>query len=179
MHTGRLVVRDAGTADARALTAFARSAYADHYADLWSSEGLQRWLDTNYGADLIAAELADPARVRYLLCERSGALLGYGKVLPARPVPTHAAVTGLELEKVYVARAATGSGVGSALFERVLEFAQSVRESIVWLDVLRTNERGIRLYRRWGFEVVGEVPFATDRFDIGMYVMRRDVAGRG
>ena len=173
-----LIVRTATQADARVLTEFARRAYADHYRELWTPAGLAGWLESQYGAALIARELAEPARVRYLLCERAGRLLGYAKVLSDRPMPTQAGIVGVELEKVYVARDATGAGVGSTLFPHVLGFAREAGHDTLWLDVLRTNAAAVRLYERWGFAIVGEIPFATDRRDIGMFIMRRDGALR-
>jgi ribosomal protein S18 acetylase RimI-like enzyme len=169
-----LSIRMALAADAAPLTAFARQAYAEHYGELWTPAGLAGWMQSNYGAAAIAAELGEPARVRYLLCERAGRLLGYAKVAPGRPVPTQPGVIGMELEKLYVARDATGSGVGGALIEHVLAFAHAAGHATTWLDVLRTNQGAVRLYRRCGFEIVGETPFATDRHDIGMFIMRRD-----
>jgi ribosomal protein S18 acetylase RimI-like enzyme len=41
--------------------------------------------------------------------------------------------------------------------------------------VLKSNAGARAFYERQGFNVVGEIPFATDLEEIGMWVMARDL----
>jgi ribosomal protein S18 acetylase RimI-like enzyme len=60
--------------------------------------------------------------------------------------------------------------------EAVAAAAQARRQPRIWLNVLKNNPAGERFYRRCGFEVIGDIRFATDRMDIGLHVMRRELA---
>ncbi len=64
------------------------------------------------------------------------------------------------------------------LLGSVLEFAVEHDRQVVWLDVLKENDGGRRLYERHGFTVAGELPFATDLREIGFWVMTRPTDGR-
>ena len=51
--------------------------------------------------------------------------------------------------------------------------AQAAGEPLVWLDVIKPNEAGVRFYERYGFARVGELPWATDLREVGKWVMVR------
>lgn len=53
-----------------------------------------------------------------------------------------------------------GLGIGSALFEQFLALARQRSVEIVELAYMEGNERGRRLYEKFGFAPVGEVPRA-------------------
>jgi ribosomal protein S18 acetylase RimI-like enzyme len=171
-------VREAVPADAAALADFGRRTYAAHYASLWSPAALAVYLERHYSRAAIDAHLAAPASIRYLLACDGDELLGFAKANGDRPIPQLAPQRGLELEKVYVAAGRTGRGIGSALIERAVALAEALGEPRVWLDVLKTNAGARRLYERLGFVARAELPFATDRGEIGMLLMTRDVARR-
>ena len=58
---------------------------------------------------------------------------------------------------VSVVREYWGKGVGSKLMEKVIDFAKNVAEcEIIHLQVRSDNERAIRLYKKYGFEKIGE-----------------------
>jgi ribosomal protein S18 acetylase RimI-like enzyme len=43
--------------------------------------------------------------------------------------------------------------------ESCLETVQGSRGDTIWLGVWEHNDRAIRFYERWGFEIVGEKQF--------------------
>ncbi len=50
-----------------------------------------------------------------------------------------------------------GQGVGSKLIEAVIDFAKNVAEcEIIHLSVKSDNERAINLYKKYGFEKIGQ-----------------------
>lgn len=56
---------------------------------------------------------------------------------------------------ITVARCHWNKGIGSALMEKLIEFARSTRVEMIDLEVRSDNERAIRLYKRFGFEKIG------------------------
>ena len=65
----------------------------------------------------------------------------------------HRSVLGIALYQKY-----TGQGIGRIMLERLLSVAKEKGYEQVELDVVATNERAIRLYKRLGFEICGTFP---------------------
>ena len=49
-----------------------------------------------------------------------------------------------------------GQGIGSRLMEMMIDFAKSVKIESLYLEVRKDNERAISLYKKYGFEEIGE-----------------------
>lgn len=62
-----------------------------------------------------------------------------------------------------------GQGIGTALFEAMLYIAKANDYEQVELEVVESNERGIQLYKKMGFEVYGKRPCAM-RYENGNYI---------
>jgi ribosomal protein S18 acetylase RimI-like enzyme len=80
---------------------------------------------------------------------------------PADPVTAR-------LVALWVAPGARGTGVGDALVEAVVAVARQWGCRAVTLEVLMSNQPAVRLYRRHGFALSAEPPFAP-----GAITMRR------
>lgn len=59
-----------------------------------------------------------------------------------------------EIKRVYVKPSTQGSGLGKALFERVLADAKAAGYKMVRLDSLRRLEKAYQLYLKYGFKEV-------------------------
>lgn len=58
---------------------------------------------------------------------------------------------------ISVLKSEWGQGIGSMLMEEILKFAkETAKAEIVSLEVRSDNERAIRLYKKFGFEKIGE-----------------------
>jgi hypothetical protein len=117
------------------------------------------------GVHIVRAEPAD--------LNLAPAPAGFAKLRLDRPVPGDATGTGVELQKIYVRRASVGSGLGAQLLAAAIDVARAAGEALIWLDVLKTNPGARRFYERHGFLVTGELPFASDLDEQGMWVMTR------
>lgn len=171
--TAAVSIREAEPDDAAALAAFGLRTYVSHYGGYWSTVALRDYLARHFATEQVAAELSDPQRVRVLLAEDHGGIVGYAKLVHDRAVPGQPGERGTELEKLYVAAGRTGQGIGSLLVSHAGALAAALGNPVLWLDVLKSNFSGIRLYQRLGFRIRGELPFATDLRNIGMWVMTR------
>lgn len=101
---------------------------------------------TNWGSSLVArrgelVETSDlPAFVALLDGERAG-LLTY-------------AVRGPECEVVTLATSSEGRGLGRALLDTVRGIAEAAACTRLWLTTTNNNLRALKLYQRWGMELV-------------------------
>jgi ribosomal protein S18 acetylase RimI-like enzyme len=166
-------VRRASPSDLGLVVAVGRRCYADHFRDVWTRAGLAAYLDSQYEPSTIARDLAGATSARWDLAFDGADAIGFMKTIADRPVPDASGRRGLELEKIYLLASSVGHGHGAALIEHVVGIAEEAAQAWIWLDVLKSNERGVRFYERAGFARVGEIPFATDAREIGMWIMCR------
>jgi L-amino acid N-acyltransferase YncA len=87
-----------------------------------------------------------------LLARDEGRAVGWAALAPVSPRPVYAGVAEVS---VYVAAAARGRGVGTALLAALVE---SSEEGGVWTleaGILPENEASVRMHERCGFRIVG------------------------
>lgn len=65
----------------------------------------------------------------------------------------------IELERIYVLTQYKGQGIGSLMKDRALTEARKLGYKTMWLGVWKENQDAIKVYSRWGFEIVGEQTF--------------------
>lgn len=161
--------------EAETFAELGRQTYVDHFTDLWADVYASPYLTTHFDTAMLRRQLATDGPTRYLWLLSNEVPLGFAKLNRRSPLPTDPTLIGLELEKIYFLKTATGQGHGRALMGEVMAQAWRWAESFVWLDVLKTNGPGRRMYEREGFAVVGEIPFSTDKLDLGMWVMKKEL----
>jgi putative acetyltransferase len=100
------------------------------------------------------AETSDPARPDLLLvAERDGEVVGTAGL---HPVGTHLRRRHAMLLGLSVAHEAQGQGVGRALMQALVDWADRWGQVLrLELNVYADNERAIALYRKFGFEIEG------------------------
>ena len=144
----------------------ARDADTEAIAALWH----QAWLDAHAALVPAAAVAQRP-------------LSSFQKRVPERLAETTLATTGARLvgfvtvrgdnvEQLYVAEAARGSGVGQALLAHA-ESQVALRFDRAWLTVASGNTRARRFYARHGWRDVGGVDFPLPTADGSVVVRAR------
>jgi ribosomal protein S18 acetylase RimI-like enzyme len=166
-------IRQALIDDLRDVQAIACGTYIEHFAHAWSGTGLQSFLQREFCDEALRASLSSPAHAWFLLEAGDDGVVGYAKVNWSRIEPITGR-SGAELQKIYFSANATGRGFGAALLAHAVAAASAKDESMVWLNVLRSNADARRFYARHGFDAVGQVPFRTDLGEeVGMWTMIR------
>ena len=90
-------------------------------------------------------------RTLILVAEVDGKVVGVGELkIGEFKKNSHTAELGLAVIKEF-----RGLGVGKALMEEMLSYAQKREVEKVWLSVFSTNNAAITLYRKFGFVVEG------------------------
>ena len=89
-----------------------------------------------------------------LIAEKDARAVGYAMVEPASPSQSWRVEAAATLETLLVLPEARGSGIGSALLERVKAEVRSAGATHLGLGVVVANEAAVRFYRRHGFEPV-------------------------
>lgn len=157
---------------ASTLSEVATQAYCDHYLHLWEDDG-RAYIQKSFHPDNLALELNDPNNVFWLIY-LDNQLVGFLKIKLTTQFENEK--NALELERIYLIKAAAGRGIGQAVFRFVEELAQSRHQKVVWLKVMDSSEAAIRFYQKMGYEICGtyhlDLPFMKDELR-GMYLMRK------
>jgi len=98
----------------------------------------------------ISIYLTDDRRI-FLVAEYQGEIVGMITLAgSSRRKILHKAELGISVRKPY-----WGKGIGSALISEALRIAKQKGFKKIQLEVMEHNERAIRLYKKFGFEIEG------------------------
>jgi ribosomal protein S18 acetylase RimI-like enzyme len=170
-----LMIRAATSADRDRLSRLGEATYRSHFTAIWSPARLEAYIAAEYGPAALERSLGGADGSLWLIAALADEPIGFAKLNWERPLPIAGGGSGAELQKIYFDAARTGQGYGGSLLAAVIEQASCRGEPTVWLDVLKSNSGARAFYERHGFEVAGEIPFATDLREIGMWVMAREL----
>lgn len=154
-------VRRGTPADASTLTALGAKTFHDTYAPDVPADDLATFIAANFRHDQTAAALDDPAQ-SYLIATVDGADVGYALL---RDEHDGAGDDGraLVLGLLYVDQPFQGYGVGAALMAASIAQARRDGHRALKLTVWEHNAKAIGFYRRWGFQVIGDITFLLGR----------------
>lgn len=173
-----LYIHDATHADLETLQRIGCATYREHFSEIWTIAGMQRFLAADFSSEALTSSLAAAEQHLWLLAEDSdGNAMGFAKLNWNSPMPL-GNKTGAELQKIYLLKSATGKGYGEQLLRVICERALARQQHLLWLDVLQNNRAAHAFYTRFGFRTCGEIPFSTDLLEIGMQVMAYDLTSR-
>ena len=150
-----LLIRRALVADALLLAELGARTFYDSFAAENNPEDISAYLETSFGPEKQAAELAEPGAI-FLIAEIDGIPVGYAQL---RRGETPDCVLGpgpIELARIYASQAYLGLGAGNALMRACIDDARRAGHQTMWLGVWERNMRAQGFYRKWNFSVVGE-----------------------
>jgi len=161
-HGGALAIRNATTADAEALSAFAAHVFHETFAPDNDPMDMHAYLSDAFTSEKQAAEIADESCV-CLLAEVGGTLAGYALLridAPDLSAPDAPSVElPVELQRFYVDHAWHGRGMATQLMAACVDTARARGGATMWLGVWERNARAIRFYTKHGFTDIGTQEF--------------------
>lgn len=146
------LIRAAQPSDVPALSQLAIQTYADAFGHSMSAADLAAHVQNHLSPASFARIVAHDA---VLVAEVSGSLVGYAQFGAAHPDSGYG--QGAELRRIYVRAAFQNAGIGTLLMQAALHELSGAGD--IYLDVWEHNHGAQRLYRRFGFEVVGTRTF--------------------
>jgi diamine N-acetyltransferase len=147
--------RNAITADAPALAAFARRTFEDAYRGVMVPDLMARVLRDQFGPERQAAEIAAPGAA-WVIADVDQTLAGYAYLRNGRvPEVGGEPRNPVELARFYVDGVWHGRGVARALMDATVRQARQMGGRNLWLAVWQRNPRAIAFYRKYGFRTVG------------------------
>lgn len=139
-----------------------------------SKEDMESYLSRAFALPAIEAELNDP-KSAYFLCYEQGKCIGYLKLNYFKTCPFIASENTAELQRIYLLPEAYGGGAGKFMMDFAVTHCHDKGFESLWLGVWKENYRAIAMYRKNGFEVIGERPFQVGSRQFEDYYMMRSL----
>lgn len=142
------IIRQAEPNDARALIGLTKHVGKETNYLTFGPEGID--LTVAQEMDLIQT-FAVSEKNLMLVVEVDDQIIGMGNLATfCSQKQAHVAEIGLSLIQEY-----WGYGIGKLLMEDLLDFAREVDLKVITLEVVKDNQRAVKLYERFDFEIVG------------------------
>jgi ribosomal protein S18 acetylase RimI-like enzyme len=153
-----LTIRPALLEDAAILADLGARTFRETFEAICPPADMAAFLTRTYRESIQRSELADPSRPARIL-ELDGVPSGF---LQLRLGHREQGVPGLrpvELQRIYLLRAAQGGGRGQALMTVAEDMARAWGADVFWLGVWENNHKALAFYAKAGFREVGEHVF--------------------
>lgn len=148
------------------------SIYPPVYAHIWKDAG-KAYLRDSFSQARLEEDLVNPF-VYYYFVLLGGQAIGILKYLLHEPYRESFLKT-LKVQRIYLAPATQGKGLGTALLDWLEKEAAAKMEEI-WLETMDTQEPAIRFYEKLGYKVLGrshlESKLAMDEYK-GMLLLAK------
>lgn len=174
LYMKHITIREANIDQARLLAEMGARMFAASFGAYNSPEDMQSYLEKSFNQAAIHAELQSGS-TKYLQVIFSEKVIGYAKVYPNAPPIDLDCTKPVELGRIYIDLNYANRGYGSQLLAACLRTAKELGGDTLWLGVWERNEQAIRFYKRWGFEIVGEMEFVLGADVQNDYVMARGI----
>lgn len=154
-----LTIRKAHLADSSLLHKLGFEIYSAHFKHLWVSQSeMNDYLIHEYSPPVLELSLEDP-RVCWYVAETDRPV-GFTKITWKSKIPD-TEVSGVLLNKLYLASGVTGKNYGKRIFEHIASLARQRGEEFLWLEVLEHNERARKFYDNLGFRHIKDTTLQT------------------
>ncbi len=134
-------------------------------------------MEKSFSIRQLSKELCD-GNARFYIIYLKEEAVGFLKLNIDAPLPGFPETNALELERIYLTKAASGKGVGSEAMEFVLTLAAKLKKDMVWLKVMDGSHAPIAFYKKHIFTECGTflLDFEQMKKELrGMYLMKRGV----
>lgn len=101
-------------------------------------------------------------RYPLIVAEREGCVAGYCCLTAFRSKPAYSRTAELS---IYLDRDCRGSGIGTALMERIIGIARERRFHVIIAAITGGNETSVRLHHKFGFVPIGVFKEVGFKFD--------------
>ena len=176
ISNNNIEIRRIGAGDGALLADVAVHAYSDHYLHLWYDKG-EWYINKSFSVKNLLHELEDE-NARFYIIYYNDEAVGFLKLNIDSPLQNEKNTNALELERIYLTKAASGKGIGKRILNYVFQIAREHHKKFVWLKVMDSSAEAIKFYKNNGFDICGtyhlDFPQMKEEYR-GMYVMKKSL----
>ncbi len=169
-------IKKATLADAALLAEIGFETFYDTYADFNIKEDMDICLSQSFNLIKMEAEILNHNNVFFIAYEGS-VPAGY-TYLKHNHADTLPAKLPLEIARFYARTPFIGKGVGKALMEHAIAYAESIHSDFIWLSVWQKNPRAIDFYTKFGFSIHTQTSFLLGKDLQDDWLMRKELGGK-
>jgi ribosomal protein S18 acetylase RimI-like enzyme len=139
--------------------------FTDTFAAYNTAENMRMYIEKYLSVENLLEELNNSENFFFIAFQENEPA-GYLKLrLPQENVRALKDSKSIELERIYVVKKLQGSGLGYKLMQFAFDYSRQKGFDTLWLGVWERNEKAIRFYEKFGFEIFGEHEFilGTDK----------------
>ena len=125
-------------------------AYTKHFSDHWNKNGLELFLEKEFGDERLEMDLNNPM-IAYYFIQSNKKTVGFLKI-NYESSPELSIEDNCELEKMYILPEYTKLGIGKAALRAAIEEIQKRGKQHLFLCVIDTNINAIAFYEKLGFK---------------------------
>jgi ribosomal protein S18 acetylase RimI-like enzyme len=159
--------------EADLLADISRTTFAETFSPANTKEDMAAFMEQQFTAEQLKAEMGKPGYL-HLLASYNGAPAGYLFLKKQTHLLLNQAAA-LEISRIYCLQAFQGKGVGKAMMEYALQFAQENGLPTIWLGVWKENTKALAFYTSFGFRIFGETDFMLGNDLQKDWLMSRDI----
>lgn len=165
-----LVVRAATGADAAELARVGTESFSAAYRGTADDADIETHLDQYFSEAAIRAAMAMP-EVRYLVGRSGSSTAGFAKLRSGEIPDVLKVERAIEVQQLYVASDHQRAGVGGRLMDAAMAEARVGDANGVWLSVWTDADWAVSFYRKYGFEIAGNLSFRLGKAEYTDYLM--------
>ena len=170
-------IRRAAAGDAADLARLGAATFTESFGHLYSPQDLRAFLADSHTAESYSRLLQSSSTAVWLADVEERQAVAFATAgdckLPVENLEPRAG----EIHRVYVLAEFQKHRLGTQLLEIALAWLEEQKREPVYLGVWRKNEGAQRLYRRYGFEKVGEYGFPVGQQVDREFIFKRDGLG--
>jgi ribosomal protein S18 acetylase RimI-like enzyme len=170
----QITFRLAGEDDVKLIKNISWQTFFDTFHPFNSKEDMELFLTTNFTEEIVRNEIKDKQNT-FVLAYLKKQVAGYVKLSQGKAPRELTASNTIEISRLYALKEKIGTGVGKALMERCIRFAEEKNKDVIWLGVWEHNQRAIQFYRRCGFEKFGEQLFMLGHDKQNDWLMKKEL----
>jgi len=111
--------------------------------------------------------------VTFFVTTSNNRIIGFVKIVANQKNARLNNLRAVELRRLYIQKDMAGKNIGCTLMEKTLEFSNTKNADVIWLSVWENNERAIKFYNRFKFEIFGEGNFALGKTERKYLLMKK------
>ncbi len=162
-------IRIAQPIDASLLRKLAFNIYPAHFRHMWlSDQEMNTYLESEFSLRALNYGLNDP-KVCWFIVEEDQPV-GFAKLTWFKTIPG-TAISGVSLDRFYLAPKATGKRIGKQVFEEIIATAQKQEQRFLWLSVREKNDSARKFYEASGMRYITNSEFKTELQISNLHIM--------